>query len=69
MIVNHMTPARSSTPGVKKHSPRRKGAKPAVPKPVDRLLALGDLPPLQRRRLDAAVMMLVNYLVSASSSE
>ncbi len=27
-----------------------------------------ELTPLQRQRLDAAVMMLVNYLVSASSS-
>lgn len=27
-----------------------------------------ELTPLQRRRLDAAVMMLVNYLISASSS-
>jgi hypothetical protein len=27
-----------------------------------------ELTPLQRQRLDAAVMMLVNYLVSASSA-
>jgi len=27
-----------------------------------------ELTPLQRRRLDAAVMMLVNYLMSASSN-
>jgi len=27
-----------------------------------------ELTPLQRQRLDAAVMMLVNYLVSASSN-
>jgi len=27
-----------------------------------------ELTPLQRQRLDAAVLMLVNYLVSASSS-
>jgi hypothetical protein len=33
--------------------------------PVD----LQNLSPLQRQRLDAAVMMLVNYLVSASSGD
>jgi hypothetical protein len=30
---------------------------------------LQNLSPLQRQRLDAAVMMLVNYLVSASSGD
>lgn len=30
---------------------------------------LQDLTPLQRQRLDAAVMMLVNYLVSVSSGK
>ena len=31
-------------------------------------VGVDELTPLQRQRLDAAVMMLVNYLVSASSN-
>ena len=40
------------------------------PKSIQSLNQAGveELTPLQRQRLDAAVMMLVNYLVSASSS-
>ena len=42
---------------------------PATAMPVQgaRLDGVEDLTQLQRRRLDAAVMLLVNYLVSASS--
>lgn len=44
---------------------------PAAPPPAKRSVTpamdLGTLSPLQRQRLETAVMLLVNYLVSAST--
>jgi hypothetical protein len=68
-----MTSGSSCDPCSKKLPPARSGAKSASSNihsaRIVRQPDLKELSPLQRQRLDAAVMMLVNYLVSASSPQ
>lgn len=63
---------RSSRPGSKKQTSLPPVTKPASSKinsiRIVEMPELNELSPLQRQRLDAAVMMLVNYLISASRS-
>lgn len=67
-----MTPGSSSDPCTKKQTSLHPVTSPASSKINSIRIVeqpdLNELSPLQRQRLDAAVMMLVNYLVSASSS-
>lgn len=50
----------------KSHPDKPVTRRPVPPAPVPGQPGLQDLTPLQRQRLDTAVMLLVNYLISAS---
>lgn len=63
-----MTTESSALPRSKKRSPFPKPASPTATIQALKQPDLKTLSPLQRQRLDTAVMLLVNHLVSASSS-
>lgn len=64
-VMKHKSPAR---PRLKKDSPLPRPAGPAITIQALKQPDLKTLSPLQRQRLDTAVMLLVNHLLSASSS-